>query len=405
MYHVGKVYHLEFSGEKIPFILISILGTGGYGTVWLARNLSPKSSNRDSLHWISVKIITDLDEYRDEIKTVSRVMESFNPYLGTILVEKRGIIFMRLLDINLYEVSKYHRLEDNDINHLGSVLAKQLQTIHRKYKTVFGDFKPENVMLRLRSRRPKVQSVIDRIETDLIQMIHRKADIREYRKYLLNTLDASDYDIEQHVVYNSSRSSSDNSDTDDSEESDNGSVSDEESDNGSVSDEESDNSSVNDEDEDDDSSVVSHDLDIEQIDIKSISDAIIHNQVYIIDYGGCFPMNPKIEGNSPTMYYRHPLIIAGRNALRSTDWWALACTLYEMKAGKILFKPIKLKNSYDTSQLEMIKYFTNKLKGQCIDQHTIRKYYKTLSNEMVSHLNDAVVQVENLNISEYFFKN
>ena len=75
-----------------------------------------------------------------------------------------------------------------------------------------------------------------------------------------------------------------------------------------------------------------------------------------------------------------------------------------MKSGKLLFKHVKINNSYDKSQLEMIKYFTNLLKGAIINENHLAKFYKNLSLEHRLHLTEAVQLVKELNIFELFFK-
>lgn len=404
MYHVGKIIRLPMNGmsSSTPFVILSILGAGGFGSVWLARNLC-SSSDIDS--WISIKIMDDLDEYKEEVASVSFIKESFNPHIGHTQFDKRGYIFMRLLDVNLFDVAKYHRLEDNDILGLKNFLEPSLRRIHRKYKTIYGDFKPENVMLRLQNRRPKVQRIIDATESDLQNLQNTNATEEDYRNLLLAKLEPSDYDLSLYLSYNSSLESSE-SDESDKEESEKEEYDSEEYNshdfdcyseysNNSHRTNDSSNSNVT------DTTDITNglNLDIADIYIEEISEAIERKSIYIVDYGACAKIGKKKINYEPTLYYRHPKIINGQCARKGTDLWALGCALFEIKTGKLLFKPFKTDGEYVASHLEMIKYFRAHLLSR---EYNAKKGKVPLTVETYQHLENAAAYIRQIHGGDYF---
>ena len=155
---IGKQFTLVYADRLYDYLVVSLIGSGGYGSVWLGKRLgADRDETKTTIdEWISIKIIHDFSEYQDEVSNSKRIIESFNPFLGHVRCEDYGVLFMRLLDMNMYEVGRAGGLTNQSMRLIEKKIAEILNVIHQKYRMIYADMKPENVMIRLPTPRPSI---------------------------------------------------------------------------------------------------------------------------------------------------------------------------------------------------------------------------------------------------------
>jgi serine/threonine protein kinase len=98
----------------------------------------------------------------------------------------------------------------------------------------------------------------------------------------------------------------------------------------------------------------------------------VNFSIKIADMGGCVLPNQKRKKQIQTCYYMSPEILLRLPYNNTSDMWSLACSLYEIMTGKILFDP----DNYDGNEDRLHLYLITKSLGNIPDTIINQSRYK-----------------------------
>lgn len=108
-----------------------------------------------------------------------------------------------------------------------------------------------------------------------------------------------------------------------------------------------------------------------------------------------------------TKYYKSPELLLGLGYDKSCDIWALACTIYELLTGNILFDPDDLEDYYDLdsrrSIVQLIDYYIQKIPDEMKEKSAYKDVFFDSNLNFKSHFSKYDKQ-KDLNKSELMDK-
>jgi serine/threonine-protein kinase SRPK3 len=361
------------------YIPLKYIGSGAFATIWLAYDIKNKK------YWAIKVYSTDrrsVKEGDNELKYLQIAKDSKCQYLMSIEEEfehetKFGIhtcIVYPLMAGSLYKViRKTNGLPLNIIKKIAFQALTGLDIMHRKLSAIHMDIKPENILLG--GRIHEVDDLLKKFESISFEQLFGKCfhlakskdkskNIKKVRgqalkatvKLLIETL----YPNECQEIFRRNVS--------DDEES-----SDEDSDKKETPEERT--SDKNNKEKRDEVRRVE-----DTIDLKYIENI----QIKIADLGSCCLPKDRQEKDVRTVYYRSPEdILDYRNSNETCDIWSLACTIYELATGKLLFDPEKDKvNSREAHHLYQMVTLLGPIPRTMLDKCKLKIEFFTVDGKM-----------------------
>lgn len=107
-----------------------------------------------------------------------------------------------------------------------------------------------------------------------------------------------------------------------------------------------------------------------------VDDKYIKNcNVVVSDFGNCYYSSEKTNDEIQTRYYRAPEVILDYPYDKSVDIWSLACIIFELLTGEMLFDPPKEKKfNRDKHHLYWIQQLIGKVPNKILKKSKRRKY-------------------------------
>jgi serine/threonine-protein kinase SRPK3 len=98
-------------------------------------------------------------------------------------------------------------------------------------------------------------------------------------------------------------------------------------------------------------------------------------KVVISDFGNCYYSSDKTDDEIQTRYYRAPEIILHYPYDKPVDMWSLACLIFELLTGDLLFDPPKdEKYNRDQHHLYWMQQLIGKIPYKMLDKSKRKKY-------------------------------
>ena len=369
--------NIEIAGEVIKgqYAIIKKIGKGSYANVWLAYDIT---NNR----YVAIKV-QHPDNYKEGVEEITflRNIRQYNcQYINNLYEafieirkennQKKKYICMvgEILAGNLYDVIKERQYDEglpiNIVKSITKQMFEGIKVIHKKVNAYHADLKPENILIKGVSN--KNQEIIDlynrlnfaeeyktkrdefltlkkidltnkqKIKKMLTPKIKSKIKSRIHKKFMEKIQDyISDDSSDEEDEYS-------NSDIEDDITSDSDNMSNVIKESTNIENKEDNDSDT----EDNDSDIEDNDSDSDDDDdedcVQKIDDKYILNcEIKITDFGSICYDGEEFEDDFGTRYYRAPEIILGHKYDKSCDIWSLACVIYELLTGDLLFDPKK----------------------------------------------------------------
>lgn len=268
---------------------------GKYSSVWISINYNKKEN---SYKYCVLKEYASNDEgdeqAEDEIKSMEKVCSNKIPFTLKILDEfeenDHHYIIYPLLYGSLYEVIKKNNLifSLTAVKKITVQLLLSLRQIHKAMGMVHLDIKPENILLNSTS---KYTEHIEKVLQPNFLKLVKKNGLEGGAKKFIELVDSKDTDKSE-------------SETDEKK------------------------------------------IDITDLYSSSQKQSAgsysncDEYKICVCDFGMCTKIKERHENHTATQYYKAPEdILEHKNKDESVDLWAVACTIYELLTGKILFDP------------------------------------------------------------------
>ena len=292
-----KDMHDDLKGELLnnKYLLITLIGSGSFATVWLALNIQ-----NDKYYAIKIQ---DFDEYEsgvEEIDLCKKFNNSKCKSINTIIEHFEYIqhddevcvcMVFELLAGSLYDiirVGKYSNgLPLNIVKSVVKQLLVAMNIINNTHNILHADIKPDNMLVV--GINNKTKEIIEQIKNDknVTNCLNTKN-----KKNKINTKNT------KQIIQNISFESIEKKYSKYSDDSHN---------------------------------------------INFIDENYVNNmQIKLADFGNCRKINYS-EFDIQTRYYRAPEIILGYKYNKNCDMWSVGCIIYELLTGKMLFDPDKKK--------------------------------------------------------------
>ena len=319
--------HEDFKGELLnnKYLLIHQIGSGSFATVWLSLN-----TNNNKYHAIKIQDADEYDSGKEEVNLCIKFNNSKCQFINTInehfeYRDKNGethvCMVFELLAGSLYDiirVGKYsHGFPLNIVKSIIKQLLIAMDIVNNKHKILHTDIKPDNILVV--GVNNKVKEMIEHFKNDKnINICLNKKKKKDMKK---NVEKISFESIEEkYSKYNKNPT-----------------------------------------------------------DVCFIDDKYIKNiQVKLSDFGNCREINYS-DFDIQTLYYRAPEIIVGYKYNENCDMWSVACIIYELLTGEILFNPDKKKKfSRDRHHLYDIICLLGKIPDDILNSSQRRyEFFKT----------------------------
>ncbi len=270
---------------KKKYIPIKLLYTSNHSNIWITYTLSKKKLPNNNYCVLKIYDNTDdaIEQALDEIKYTQQLAN--NPNVISIIDlfehdEEYHCIIYPLLSQSLYDIIKHNRsgISLNQCKRITKTMLLTLQKIHGK-GLLHMDIKPENMLVN--GQHSFLQKISNNDKYNFKKILDKN-----------NTDKATSIFLERlKEVISDDESSSEDSDSSDDE---------------LITDTKC------------------------NIDSKA--------QIYLIDFGSCIQYKDRKDHHTRTDYYMAPEDILEHKVLdASADLWALACSIFELLTGKILF--------------------------------------------------------------------
>lgn len=348
------------------YLLFNLIGRGVYSKVWLTydivddRFLAAKIIHGDD-HEVAMKEMTIndmlsasdnlgvmIDGFTFELEDDSDSESSSSGTMSTYYC-----MIFPLFGGTLYDLSKHRVFSEETLQTIFDRCKALITELHEEYGLVHGDIKPENIAFE--GTNPRIRYMITRVE-DVLKSY--QSSFSEYAKQawdddvykacdnlIMTVMEEDDYNSDDFYLYNSSNESStadSGYEPDDDESEDDESGEDVSEDDGST--DESSESGFSSLSSSSISSLIQFDL----------SDNEIRNLRFrLIDYSHAHLLDDEDVREVPTRYYRCIATLEGKPAGFYKDWFAIACTMYELKHAKMFANPRS--EDKDAEQIEIIK--------------------------------------------------
>jgi len=357
------------------YFVFNVIGRGVYSTVWLAFKMSERE-------FVAIKIIQDND--RDvamrELGVNLQLSKSEKLYIliDHFRLNENTCLVFPYFDGTLYDLFKHKPCPSNILEKIFNNMKEALTELHTKYNLIHGDIKPENIAFQFNNnttndivyRFYNFASQVDGLDTCEIE----QDGIENACRFIFdNIFTEEDKNLDDFVIYNSSNEDSEyntdisvsegSDDEEDSEEDSDEEGSDEEGNEEDSDGEGSDDEEGSDEEGDDedgseisdisDSQGSSSDRKSKFSQLGELTNDDIDNLTFtLIDYSHVHTPEEDLS-YLPTRYYRTMESIKGEKCGYYKDWYALACTMYELEHGEIFANPTS-----DNKNEEQIQFIT-----------------------------------------------
>lgn len=350
------------------YFFIKMIGRGVYSKVWLAFKVSTHD-------WVAVKMIEDADRYIAMKELGINLQLLKDPTLGVLIdhfrYEGHTCMVLPLLGGTVYDLFKKIKCSDKILEKIFKVVVSKLRLLHSKYEVIHGDIKPENIAFK--HTNPFVNEFIERFEQfcdkhrGFLTIVEKEGSVGAACSCIFkNIFQDDDRNSENFVIYNSSNDESVSSDNKTST----GSETDGSGDRNTLSSVGSAETTTQSETEDSDSiSVDDESSHISSVSLSSVSseglaeynlteDEILRLELHLIDFSHTHTPEEDLD-YVPTRYYRCLETLEGKEAGYYKDWYALACTMYELENGDVFADP-KTEDK-DTEQIKFIQENLHKI--------------------------------------------
>jgi len=322
----GSTEHADYKYKIINnrFIVISEIGSGSYGCVWLTYDIVVKK-------YFAIKIHPcEYIKHGKRETLVNEIVKNKCPYFVEQMTTFDCVIdddecyccVMELMSYSMYEICQKYKPYKKGLpyNFVVKVIYQTLVCLNNMHKKriIHADVKPENILLE--GIRDEERCIIDKIGV----INTKKATATKILEFIKNALGDNNESDED-----SDDDNDDNHDNNDTNDNNDEITSDTYSDATiSISTDEG-------SDSDDDDTVSTHEPKIENSCIK------------LTDMGLCvFPDQHIRRKHIQTCYYRSPEILLDVGYDEKSDIWATGCTMYELLINKIMFDADRWINDY-----------------------------------------------------------
>jgi serine/threonine protein kinase len=110
-------------------------------------------------------------------------------------------------------------------------------------------------------------------------------------------------------------------------------------------------------------------------------------KIKLSDMGGCLTNDKKRHGHIQTCYYRSPEILLELDYGIQSDMWALACTIYELLTGRILFDVNEYDGCVKRHHLYLIIQKMGFIPEEIIDKSYNKDIFFTKNKKMIKGYN------------------
>jgi serine/threonine-protein kinase SRPK3 len=408
-----QIDNIDLDGEvlKSQYAIIKKIGKGSYANVWLAYDIT---NNK----YVAIKV-QHPDNYTEgfeEMQFLRKIRLYKCKYINNLLEgfveirrdhdndKKKKYICMvfELLAGNLYDIIQdgtfSKGLPINIVKNMTKQLLIGLDIMHNKMEAYHADLKPENILLKgidlkntaiiaayesldfsskykeMRLEVLKLKNVDPSNKNKVKKVLTSKLKNKIKKQIHINFMEK----IKDFVIDESESDSEEDSENDDRCSLD----------------------SYNNEESDDDSS---SDSDIEE---KIDTQFILNPIVKLTDFGSVCYKDDEFEDEFGTRYYRAPEIILGHEYDSSCDVWSLACVMFELLTGDLLFDPIKDKNiSRDQYHLQIIQSICGKYSKGFLGRCENKSLYFNKNNKLKCFENiESLNLLDDILINKYNFK-
>jgi serine/threonine-protein kinase SRPK3 len=345
------------------YIIIKKLGKGSYASVWMTYNVTEakyfaiKISNREDYEAClkEAKMYEIIQKYK--CPHIMNIKCTFNYKIKDDLYHCK---IMDLMGESLYDyIHEDGIFSIDDVINITKQVLLGINELH-KNDIIHGDIKPENILMTTLSK--KTQSLIEKIDIEKIIKSKTYFKDQKNRKKIIDT-------IKKIVEEDISTDFEENSINSENEENINS------GDNyNSDSDDSSCQLTISSSKSSDDLSKSSDNFNETINDDKYSLNVDNKINVKITDMGGCVIDKQQRKKQIQTCYYMAPEILLRLPYDKSSDIWALGCTVYEILTGKILFDP----DGYDGNEDRLHLYLISKYIGPIPEDMINNSRYKDI---------------------------
>ena len=357
------------------YLIINMIGRGVYSKVWLTYKISTEE-------FVALKMIDDEDdevalretELNKELSSSSKLKMLIDDFTFQDDSVDYWCLVFPLLGGTLYNLRKSNNFSEDFLNRIYKEAVEMLKELHEKFEFIHGDIKPENFAFK--GINPISKSIIERFNN----LGGLKAYLEKYTslelscsKLIDDLLTDDDMNSELFDVYNSSNDSDDEDNEDDFEDEEDDDDDDEDEDDDDEDDEDNDDDDDEDNDDNNDDNNTNNvgsdddtksmtdlsEITIEDLGLYKVSEDVLNNtQLYLIDYSHAHKTDEDLYFE-PTRYYRCIQTLKKQSAGYYKDWFALACTMYELETGELFVDPQS--DNKDEEQIQFIEENIHKL--------------------------------------------
>lgn len=285
--HSNDDYDDELKGEILlnKYVLFTQIGHGSFAIVWLAMNIKD-----NKFYAIKMQNCEDYDNGLEEIDLLKKLKKSNCQYINTMIEHFEyevddGVHICMVFELmagSVYDIIRSGKYSDglplNTVKIIIYQLLIAMDIVNNKFNILHTDIKPENVLVCGISN--KMDEIIKYIQADknIINMIKKsKPDNKNIKKYI----EGMNFDNINKKYGKNNKS------------------------------------------------------------VEIINEKMIEKiKTKLSDFGNCRELDHKYF-DIQTRYYRAPEIILGYDYNPSCDIWSVACMIFELLTGKILFDPDK----------------------------------------------------------------
>lgn len=312
--YIGKVLNDKY-------LLIYEIGSGSFATVWIALDLFKKR-----YYAIKIQNSEDFDSGLEEIKVLRTISEHKCEYLNKLVEKfiyeldngkKNVCMVFELMAGSVFDIMKDKKFKNGfklkTVKKIVYQLLVAMKIINLEYKLIHTDIKPENMLVV--GRNLKIDKLVNQINSDkrinsLIDNLKKNKNIEKSREDLKNSL----FEFQKNNIYQYKNDDEKN--------------------------------------------------------LELIDNSYIENiKIKLSDFGNCKEINHKYY-DIQTRYYRAPEIILEYPFNETCDVWSVACVIFELLTGEILFNPDKKnkKMSSDRYHLCEIISISGKIPSYLLDK-------------------------------------
>lgn len=380
--------YIDFTG-LVPnnnYLLIKKIGSGAFSSVWLAYNIQKKGFNA-----IKIQFTEDYEDAKYEVKLMRKMKKYDCRYLN-VLVEsfkyeseygKHMCMVFELYAGSLFDLIKSGKymngLPINVVKSITKQILLGMKTLHNDLKIIHTDLKPENILfvginnklkdLLVKFNEMDFDSILEKnIEQYKKEHGHNNYNFlkkKDKKKMLIKKTGATIIKNLDLDLYAYSSSESDYS----SSESEYERLQSEED----ITDEDDEEVDIEIEEDGEEES----ESEEEEEDFCIVDDVYVENcEIRISDFGNYCTIDDTTEDEIQTRYYRAPEVILNCPYNEKCDMWSIACIVFELLTGDLLFDPPKSEEmNRDKHHLYWIQQLLGDIPKDIIDKSKRKKYF------------------------------